>query len=120
MFLYSVWRSTALPTRIRIAQTFGIAKIGPTHVRDNYIESDGYKIEDVERSLNVDVLQKFTGLDSTDMAVLFAAVVATLKVNPEDLKPKIDPNVAESNAKPEKGKIPEVPKKKRGRPAKNK
>ncbi len=76
MFLYSVWRATPLPTRIKIANAFGIAKVGPTHVRDNYIESDGYKIEDVERALNIDAIQKYIGLETTDMQVLWDAMVA--------------------------------------------
>jgi len=45
-------------------------------VRDNYVESDGYKIEDVERALNIDALQKYTGSESTDMQVLFDLMVA--------------------------------------------
>jgi hypothetical protein len=76
MFLYSHWRSIPLSTRIVIATAFGIAKIGPTHVSNNVVESDGYKIDDVERALNVDKLQEYTGSESTDMQVLFDLMVA--------------------------------------------
>ncbi len=75
MFLYSHWRNLSLSTRIVIANALGIAKIGPTHVSNNVIESDGYKIDDVERALNVDKLQEYTGSDSTDMQVLFDLTV---------------------------------------------
>ncbi len=75
MFLYSSWRNISLSTRIKIAGVFGIPKVGPTHVRDNYVESDGYKIEDVERALNVDALQKYLETDETDMATLMVWLV---------------------------------------------
>lgn len=122
MFLFSVWRSVPLPTRIKIATAFGIAKVGPTHVRDNYVESDGYKIEDVERALNVDALQKYTGLESTDMAVLFNAVVAIAEGVQVVQVPAVDTSttVAESMAKPEKIKVIPPEPKKRGRKAKAK
>ncbi len=76
IFLYSHWRGLPLSTRNVIATAFGIAKVGPTHVANNVIESDGYKIDDVERALNVDKLQVYTGSDSTDMQVLFDLTVA--------------------------------------------
>ena len=63
MLLYSQWRSLSLPTRIQLAQTLGIKKFGPTHVRDNVVESDGYLIEDVEKAITVEALQEL--LDTT-------------------------------------------------------
>ncbi len=62
--------------RAQIATAFGIAKVGPTHVVNNQIESDGYKIDDVERALNVDAIQTYVGSDSTDMTFLWEALLA--------------------------------------------
>ncbi len=89
MFLYSQWRGVSLPTRIAIANAFGIAKIGPTHVRDNYVETDGYKIEDVERALNIDAIQKYTGSESTDMAELFNLMVIKAEGREEVKAPEV-------------------------------
>ena len=90
MFLYSAWRSTSINTRVQIAEKFGIIKVGPTHVRDNYVESDGYKIEDVEKALNIDAIQEFLGVEQTDMVTLFELLVAkienrTIEVMPETI-----------------------------------
>lgn len=79
MFLYSHWRSIPLNTRIQIAEKFGIVKIGPTHVRDNYVESDGYRIEDVEKALNIDAIQEFLGVEQTDMVTLFELLVSKIE-----------------------------------------
>lgn len=76
MLLYSKWRSVPLNTRIIIAAALGITKIGPTHVRDNYVESDGYKIEDVERIVCVENMQKYTGSTSKDENELWDLMVA--------------------------------------------
>ncbi len=66
----------SLPTRAVLAKEFGITKIGPTHVVDSRIESDGYKIEDVERALNVDAIQSYLTSEETDMNILWEAMVA--------------------------------------------
>jgi len=86
MFLYSKWRSIPLNTRHKIAAQFKIVKVGPTHVRDNYVESDGYKIEDVEHVLNVDAIQQFLGVDSTDLNILVDLLVSKVegKEEPKD------------------------------------
>lgn len=75
MFLYAQWRGLSLVTRAVLAKEFGFSKVGPTHVVDNRIESDGYKLDDVERSLNIDAIQKYTGVESTDMQVLWNAMI---------------------------------------------
>ncbi len=75
MFLYSAWMRLPIGTRHDIAKQFGIAKVLPTHVQDNVVVQDGYKIEDVERALNVDALQAFTKSTSTDMVVLMDITV---------------------------------------------
>ncbi len=79
MFLYTSWLKTSLATRHLIATEFGIAKTSPTHVADNRVVSDGYKIEDVEGALNVDALQGFTDSESTDMNELFTLMVQRIE-----------------------------------------
>lgn len=51
MFTYSRWLRLTLPTRAAIAHELGIAKVGSTHVADNQVVADGYKVEDVEAAL---------------------------------------------------------------------
>lgn len=75
MFLYSHWLALPLPTRNKIAHQFGISKTSPTHVQDNRVVSDGYKIDDVERALNIDALQAYTGQKTTDAAVLWEGLI---------------------------------------------
>ncbi len=81
MFLYSSWRNLPISTRIQIAEALGIKKVGPTHVRDNYVESDGYVIGDVEAALNVDKLQAYLGTDERDLATLFKMLVDKVEGN---------------------------------------
>ncbi len=76
MILYSSWTALSLSTRNTIAQAFGISKTTPTHVQDNRIVSDGYKVEDVENALSTEAMQKYSGSKSKEMAELFRAVVA--------------------------------------------
>lgn len=71
IFLYSNWRRLDISTRIRIASELGIKKLGPTHVRDNIIESDGYKIEDVEEALSLENLQKHFQTTETNLDLLW-------------------------------------------------
>ncbi len=66
----------SLPTRAVLAKEFGITKVGPTHVVNNTIESDGYKIEDVERALNMDAIQAYLQSEETDMNILWDNMVA--------------------------------------------
>lgn len=72
--------------RAEIASKFGIAKVGPTHVVNDRIESDGYRIEDVEHALNVKAMQVYTDLKTSDVAVLFEATTAKAegRVVPEE------------------------------------
>ena len=88
MFSYSLWRSLELPARIKIANDLGIKKIGPTHVRDNVVESDGYVIGDVEKALNVDALQAYLQTDKIDLATLFNMLVKNARG--EEVKPVVE------------------------------
>jgi hypothetical protein len=115
VFLYSHWRSIPLNTRIQIAEKFGIVKVGPTHVRDNYVESDGYRIEDVEKALNIDAIQEFLGVEQTDMVTLLELLVA--KIEGREVTPSyvVVPKEVLEVAK----EMPSVlAQKKKGRPAK--
>lgn len=92
MFMYHQWLSLPLNVRNAIATQFGIAKTGPTHVFDNRIESDGYRVIDVETALNVDAIQKYTGSDSTNLTELWEALIAKIEgrdVPPAELMPHI-------------------------------
>lgn len=75
IFLYSHWLALPISTRIKIASIFGIIKTGSTEVFNSTIKSDGYKITDIERALNIDALQKYLGTDETDMNVLWKGMV---------------------------------------------
>lgn len=77
--MYSKWTGLPLHTRQEIARVFGIAKVSPTHVQDDRIVSDGYKIEDVENALSEDALRKFTGSSSKDFLQLFDLTVAKVE-----------------------------------------
>lgn len=128
MLSYSVWHSLPLTLRNALAQQFGIAKVGPTHVFNNTVESDGYKFQDIERTLTTEALQAYTESDEEDYPALFkmtidklegreavsapmAAVIETTELRGEGVF---------VNGEPVTTKIEEVKSepKKRGRPAK--
>lgn len=75
MISYSRWRSLPLHTRVLIATQFGIAKVGPTHVVDNRVESDGYLFEDVENAITVPAVQEYTGSKETDLNALWDLLI---------------------------------------------
>lgn len=71
MISYSYWHALPLHTRVKICSIFGVAKIGPTHVVNDRIESDGYHFQDVEKAVTVEALQAYTGSTEKDFAVLW-------------------------------------------------
>lgn len=75
MFMYSSWMRLPLTTRTLLATHFGFSKTGPTHVQDNVVVADGYKISDIEAALNVDAIQKYVGSESTDLMELWTMMV---------------------------------------------
>lgn len=79
MFLYSHWLKLPIQTRTLIANQFLIVKKSSTEVFNNEIVKDGYIVGDIEQALNVDALQKYTGSDETDMAVLWDMLVAKIE-----------------------------------------
>ena len=77
MLFYSQWCRLPLYVRAEIARLLGIAKTGPTHVANDQIVSDGYKIEDVEAAItNIALMQSVTGTTYDDRDVLFDLVLA--------------------------------------------
>lgn len=127
MLLYSSWTRLPLQTRHKIASQFGISKTSPTHVSDNRIVQDGFKVEDIENALNVRAMQEFVGVEHTDMQTLFELVIAKLEnpevevtKEPEVIEEKKAPEVVEEEIKKELKSEPieDKPKKKPGRKSK--
>lgn len=79
MLLYSLWLKTPLSTRVEIGKALGISKIGTTHVHDNRVVSDGFKVEDVENALTVERLQEYLHVKATDINILYETLVARLE-----------------------------------------
>ena len=75
MFLYSKWGALKLSVRYAIADAFGIEKKGPTEVFANTVKSDGFLIEDIEKALTKQALQKYLHTTKSDLAVLFDMMV---------------------------------------------
>jgi hypothetical protein len=112
---YSLWMGTPFITRVKIAQQFGIAKLRATHVSDNVVVDDGYNAKDIESAMNVEAMQAFLESKDTDVDTLFALVVERIE-NPvitvvSEPIVEVSPELAASNAKPEKIRIDENPSK---------
>lgn len=90
MIMYSQWMRLPLVTRVGIAQAFGIAKTGPTHVIDNRVADDGYKIDALEGALTVEAMQQFLDTDEGDIATLFDGVVKRVENKEEPVGVVID------------------------------
>lgn len=75
MFMYSSWMRLPLTTRALLATQFGFSKTGSTHVQDNVVVADGYRIGDIEAALNLAAIQKYVGSTDTDMMVLWQMMV---------------------------------------------
>jgi len=73
--MYSDWCQLSLVTRMKIANAFGIKKTGATHVSNNYVQSDGYAVKDIESVLNVKTLQEFLKSEETDARTLWNLMV---------------------------------------------
>lgn len=74
-FYYSSWLKLPLSTRAKLAHEFGIAKTSSTHVQDNVVISDGYKVNDVEHGLNPDAIRSYLDSKEKDFNILWAAMV---------------------------------------------
>ncbi len=121
VFLYSSWMRLPLTTRAILSKQFGFAKTGPTHVADNQIVQDGYKLQDVEHALNSDetdmealwkmMIDKAEGRVAVAEEVVAMAKEIVAEALVEVLAEKIiEESIMETS--------PSEPKKKRGRPFK--
>lgn len=129
MFLYSKWTSLPLSTRVKIAEEFHIEKKGPTEVFNNEIKSDGYSLKDIENILTLKAIQDYLDVDETDHEILFGYLIDKVEGRAIKQKEKItilpQEDVVSANKTYEErtGKvapIPEIVKKKIGRPRKEK
>lgn len=128
MMMYSTWRRTPLHVRHEIAYMFGIPKSGPTHVVDNQVQDDGYKVEEIESKITVPALEevlkpteKYSLEELFDMLVAhltspaivgYVAPQNTIVSSPEVITELITPEpgtVESSMAKPERIKVEKVP-----------
>ena len=100
MILYSQWMQIPITTRTLLAEKFGISRVGVIHVQDNRVVADGYKIEDVERALNIEALKSFVGVDHTDLSTLLQLAVTKIET-PEPVAPVIVPEHAAPEVSPE-------------------
>lgn len=101
-FLYSHWLKLPVSTRTIIATALSIAKTSPTHVQDNVVVNDGYKIQDVENALNLDALQKYLNSDETDFNILWDLLIA--KTEGREVEQAIEDNPNATVIEPPKQK----------------
>lgn len=124
-----------LSTRIKLANQFGIVKRGSTEVFNDTIKSDGYLIKEVEQALNIDAIQKYLGVNETDMLTLWMWMIdkiegreltqpnidTTIKpLIPESLRGELLQEQVENGKETVKNVIEYLDKPKRGRPVKQK
>lgn len=64
-----------METRRKLAQAFGIAKTGSTHISDNRVISDGYDIGAIERAITVPALQAYLNTTETDHDILWTILI---------------------------------------------
>lgn len=76
IFTYSLWTGLPIHVRIKLAADLEIKKTGPTHVVSDNIQSDGYRIQDIEQALTEGRLREYTGSESKDLRELFDLAVA--------------------------------------------
>ncbi len=76
IFLYGLWTRLPIESRNILAGIFGIKKTGATHVVADKIQSDGYSIDDIEASITMETMQKYTGSDDEDMKALWDLTVS--------------------------------------------
>ncbi len=79
VFLYSKWMALPLATKLLLSKQFGFSKTGSTHVSDNRVIDDGYKIIDVENTMNTDAIQKYLGQKYTDFDLMWSDMIAKVE-----------------------------------------
>lgn len=118
--MYSDWCQLPLVTRIKIADAFGIKKTSATHVANNYVQSDGYAVKDIEKALNIPTLQAFLETEEKEPRVLWTMLVDKIegktiiqKFEESVVKDLNRPVVSEETPKEEsKTLLPNLPKEK--------
>lgn len=75
VFLYSRWMALPLTTKALLAKEFGFAKTGPTHVADNRVVADGYKVDDVENAMDIEAIRRYVGESIADYDALWQAMI---------------------------------------------
>ena len=124
MFPYVKWLGLPLHLRRDIATQFGVNKTMPTHVQDNRVVSDGYKLEDLDAALTEDNIRLFLESSEQDTLMLWDELIGRFEPQEVLIIEKVaapvsqEKTVADSMATPEHTKV--IPPKKRGRPAKPK
>ena len=104
MLLYSKWLELPLQTRIKIAEEFGIIKKASIEVFDNKVKNDGYLIKDIESALSIENIQKYLGINETDMIILWDLLISKIEGRAISYQEKEDKPIIKA---------------KRGRPKKN-
>ena len=75
MFLYGNWLKLSIVTRMKIADKFGIKKVGTVHVFDNVVQSDGYSVRDVEKALTTESIRQFLETEENDLVKLWDLLI---------------------------------------------
>ena len=89
-----------LVTRAMIAEKFGIKKTGPTHVVNNFIQSDGYALKDIEEKLTQYAMQDFLGTEEEGLPELWDMMIAKIEGRyTEPVKEKMEAAMTNEEAK---------------------
>lgn len=113
MLIYPKWSKLPLPTRQGLAALFGVARTRSTHVVDNQVADDGYRIEDLDNAFSTERVQEYVGSKEKDVLVLWDLMVSKFEtpevievIAPVEPAPTPEPGtVEETMAKPEKIKV---------------
>lgn len=89
MILYSRWIALPLPTRNKLAELFSIIKKGSTEVSSNIVKYDGYIIEDIEKALTKEAMEKFLGFTFNTPELLWEAMVNKVEGKDQGLRLQI-------------------------------
>lgn len=108
-----------LVTRVAIAEKFNIKKKGATHVVNDFVQSDGYEVKDIDEAITLHSMQEFLGTEEEGLSELWEMMVAKIEgrtnvdkpvMNMEEVRGEIESLVADSDIER---------KNKPGRPRKN-
>lgn len=75
MFPFQLWIDLPISTRIKIASMFGVKKHGSTHVAENRIVDDGYRVRELADALSLVSLQAHFNVSIMDYIVLWEALL---------------------------------------------